>query len=61
MAEVTGIRAIRWKRDKSIVTMVRKGVLKIEVARQFGVAATTITHILDKHAPELKRRVSRGR
>ena len=48
-------RAERWKRDQRIVRMVRAGRPKSEVAAAFKLAPTTVTHVLGKLAPELKR------
>lgn len=59
--QTTERRAARWTRDQRIVRMVRNGVLQKDIARQFGIAETTITHVLGKYAPELKRSSSRGR
>lgn len=52
-------RHARWKRDMAIVRHVRNGRSKSAVAGLFGVAPTTVTHVLGKYAPELKRPISR--
>lgn len=61
VATTTDRRATRWKRDQRIVHLVRQGRLKSDVAAEFGIAATTVSHVLGKYAPELKRRMPRGR
>ncbi len=48
-------RAERWRRDQRIVRMVAAGRPKGEVALAFKIAPNTVSHILGKLAPELKR------
>lgn len=50
-------RAEMWKRDQRVVRMVAAGRPKAEVAEAFAIAPTTVTHILGKYAPELKRKM----
>lgn len=60
LAVTTDRRATRWQRDQRIVRMVAGGTPKADVARHFGIAANTVSHVLGKHAPELKRGYIRG-
>lgn len=50
-------RLALWQRDRRIVRMVAAGTPKAEVAKLFSIAPTTVTHVLGKYAPELKRKM----
>lgn len=53
-------RRERWVRDLRIVMHVRAGKRKSVVAKMFDIAPTTVTHVIGKYAPELKRSAKHG-